>query len=103
MPPGYVSETVAHAGEEIVVILDGEIEQTLGGQVMAMRPGDCLHYAGAVPHGWANRTDAPARLLWTGRLDVLHRNGAPILPAQAPTNTKPADTNEMKPPTGEIE
>ncbi len=96
VPPGYVSESVSHAGEEIVVILDGEIEQTLGGQVMAMRPGDCLHYSGAVPHAWANRTGTPARLLWTGRLDVLHWDGAPVLPAGAPANTDTA-----KPPTGE--
>ncbi len=63
---------------------------------MAMRPGDCLHYSGAVPHGWANRTERPARVLWTGRLDVLHQNGKPILPARAPANT-----NNAKAPTGE--
>nr|WP_210529765.1 cupin domain-containing protein [Rubellimicrobium arenae] len=73
VPPGYVSETVTHDGEEIILILDGEIEQTLGGEVIAMRPGDSLHYSGATPHAWANRGGTPARLLWTGTLSVLHQ------------------------------
>ena len=73
VPPGYISETVTHEGEEILVILDGEIEQTLGGEVITMRAGDSLHYTGATPHAWANRSDNPARMLWTGTLSVLHR------------------------------
>ncbi|WP_226779949.1 helix-turn-helix domain-containing protein [Oceaniglobus trochenteri] len=75
VPPGYASETVVHEGEEIIVILEGEIEQRLGDAVMAMRPGDALHYSGATPHAWANRTSAPARVLWTGTLSVLMRVG----------------------------
>ena len=76
VPPGYASETVTHEGEEIIVILDGEIEQRLGGVAMTMRAGDCLHYSGATPHAWANRSGAPARVLWTGTLNVFHRSGA---------------------------
>ncbi len=47
VPPGYASETVTHEGEEIVVILNGEIEQRLGAEVITMRAGDSLHYSGA--------------------------------------------------------
>ena len=109
VPPGYVSETVTHDGEEIVVILDGEIEQTLGGEVITLRAGDSLHYSGTIPHAYANRSGGPARLIWTGTLSVLHRRGDPRLPPR-PGQARPgqatipatpqAPTTRMN-PTGE--
>ncbi|EYD76008.1 transcriptional regulator, XRE family with cupin sensor domain protein [Rubellimicrobium mesophilum DSM 19309] len=83
VPPGFASETVTHEGEEIIVILEGEIEQRLGGVAMTMRAGDSLHYSGATPHAWANH-GAPARILWTGTLSVLHRHAGPRLPRRPP-------------------
>lgn len=76
VPVGYVSEAVSHEGEEIIYVLEGEIEQTLGEQVFRMKTGDCLHYSGATPHTWSNPSDKPARILWTGTLTVLSRIGA---------------------------
>jgi uncharacterized cupin superfamily protein len=75
-----VSETVTHEGEEIIVILEGEIEQMLGDAVIRMCVGDCLHYSGATPHALSNTTAFPARVLWTGTLSVLHRRGGRYLP-----------------------
>ncbi|GAB5433478.1 helix-turn-helix domain-containing protein [Tritonibacter mobilis] len=80
IPPGYVSETVHHEGEEIIFVLEGEIQQTLGGQTFSMMPGDSLHYSGDTPHAWSNPTDQNARILWTGTLTVLNRKGAIELP-----------------------
>ena len=76
VPPGYASEIVTHEGEELVYILEGEIEQKLGGEVFQMSAGDSLHYDGMTPHAWANNTDQPARILWTGILSVLHQKTA---------------------------
>lgn len=73
VPPGYESEVATHEGEEIVMVLEGEIEQTLGTETLTMGAGDALHYSGATPHSWANRSDTPARLIWTGTLSVLMR------------------------------
>ncbi|MFP7572004.1 helix-turn-helix domain-containing protein [Marivita sp. S2033] len=73
VPPGYASEVTTHEGEEIVMVLEGEIEQTLGDETLVMGQGDALHYSGATPHSWANRSDAPARMIWTGTLSVLLR------------------------------
>ncbi|PJE26237.1 HTH-type transcriptional regulator PuuR [Pseudooceanicola marinus] len=84
VPPGYASEEVSHEGEEIIYILDGEITQTLDGQVIRMTAGDSLHYSGLRPHSWTNPSDRPARLLWTGTLAVLNRKGAMKLPEMAP-------------------
>lgn len=84
VPPGFASETVAHEGEEIVYVLDGEITQTLGGESFVMRTGDTLHYCGSTPHSWVNQSDTPARVLWTGMLSVLRGRGARQLPGIIP-------------------
>ncbi len=76
VPVGYTSEAVSHEGEEIIYVLEGEIQQTLGDQVFLMKTGDCLHYSGETPHTWSNPSDTPARILWTGTLTVLSRIGA---------------------------
>ncbi|MFV2051292.1 helix-turn-helix domain-containing protein [Aliiroseovarius sp. YM-037] len=86
VPAGYESEIVHHEGEEIIYILDGEIEQTLGGEVFHMTQGDSLHYSGSTPHSWANRTDQAARILWTGTLNVLHRKDAIRMPTPMAAN-----------------
>lgn len=66
IPVGYASEIMAHTGEELIVVLDGTIRQTLGDAAMVLHPGDSLHFMGDTPHSFANIGPAPARLLWTG-------------------------------------
>ena len=79
-PPGYISETSEHEGEEFIYVLSGAIEQTLGGETFVLKEGDSLHYDGATPHAWKTLGDAPARILWTGMLAVLKTQGAAALP-----------------------
>jgi len=66
IPPGYESEITRHTGEELILVLDGALRQTLGDAVIHLGPGDSLHFMGDTPHSFANVGDAPARLLWTG-------------------------------------
>lgn len=66
IPVGYQSEVTRHTGEEVIVVLDGRLRQTLGDAVMLLNPGDSLHFMGDTPHSFANIGDTPARLLWTG-------------------------------------
>ena len=87
VPPGFESEITAHEGEEIIFILEGEITQMLGGETFTLRTGDSLHYSGSTPHSWANRTDAPARILWTGTLSVLQARRSSHLPEMIPANS----------------
>ncbi|MGR3722104.1 XRE family transcriptional regulator [Abyssibius alkaniclasticus] len=89
IPPGYVSETVSHEGEELLVVLDGEIIQSLGGEDFTMRPGDALHYAGTTPHSWVNPGNTTARLLWTGTLTVLRSGETRRLPRVTASPTSP--------------
>ncbi|WP_127072695.1 helix-turn-helix domain-containing protein [Pelagibacterium lentulum] len=95
VPPGYVSETVSHEGEELLFVLEGEITQTLDGEVMVMREGDSLHFRGNKPHAWSNHTDKPARLLWSGTLTLFRSlDAAKVLPdAHNKPGGKPAKTS----------
>ena len=68
VPAGYTSEEVSHEGEEMIYILDGAIAQVVDGVEHTMTAGDSLHYLGTSPHSWSNKTDAPARILWVGRM-----------------------------------
>ncbi|WP_323042251.1 helix-turn-helix domain-containing protein [Gemmobacter sp.] len=66
VPKGYRSEIVSHVGEELLLILDGTIRQTLGDAELILHAGDSLHFMGDTPHSFANIGDGPARMLWTG-------------------------------------
>lgn len=66
IPPGYASEVTAHVGEEMVLVLEGTVRQTLGEAVFVLRPGDSLHFMGDTPHSFANIGEETARMLWTG-------------------------------------
>lgn len=66
IPVGYASEVTAHVGEELIVVLDGMVRQTLGETAFMLHPGDSLHFMGDTPHSFANVGEGPAKLLWTG-------------------------------------
>jgi transcriptional regulator with XRE-family HTH domain len=66
IPVGYASEVTAHVGEELIVVLDGKVRQTLGDAAFVLHPGDSMHFMGDTPHSFANIGEGPARLLWTG-------------------------------------
>lgn len=66
MPPGCRLETTSHPGEEFILMLEGEIEVTLGDVTMRMVKDDALHFMGDVPHSSRTIGKAEARILWTG-------------------------------------
>ena len=72
VPDGFRSETMQHEGEEIVYVLEGNVVQVLEGEEFRMMPGDSLHYRGNRAHAWYNDSGAPARILWTGTLELFH-------------------------------
>lgn len=100
VPPGYRSETVAHEGEEFLFILEGAITQRLDGEEMVMTAGDSLHFRGNRPHSWTNHTDKPARLLWTGTLELFRSTARPPRAALSKTKTgtsRPAKKKKVTP------
>ena len=49
--------------EELVYVLDGEIEHTLGAQSTVLRAGDLFVVPRHAPHRLVNRSGAPCRML----------------------------------------
>lgn len=49
---------------EVVHLIAGRLDLTLGESVMHLRPGDTLTFNGRGPHTWANSSAEPADVLW---------------------------------------
>lgn len=62
--PGGGSEAIAHAGEEIGYVLEGEIELTIDGKKMPAKAGDSFHFRSELPHAYRNVGATKARVLW---------------------------------------
>lgn len=71
LEPGYTSEIVTHSGEEVAYVLSGQLELNIDGDKMILNEGDSAHYDAMRPHGWANTSDQPVRILWTGTIDLF--------------------------------
>ncbi len=59
-----------HPGEELVLVVRGRAEFTVGEQVFLLAAGDSLHFSGDMPHHWQNTGNEPAELVW-----IALRNG----------------------------
>ncbi|MCG6656484.1 cupin domain-containing protein [Halomonas campisalis] len=64
-PPGTDTgrEMIAHQGEEAGVILEGEIEITVGAETRVLGPGEAYYFDTNVPHRFRNTAKAPCRLV----------------------------------------
>ncbi len=62
--PGFDTGSHLHATiEEQFYVPDGQMELRAGDDVILGQPGTFVTVPTGVPHGFANRTDAPARML----------------------------------------
>lgn len=66
LAPGATSEgEYAHAGEEFLYVLDGEVTFWIGAdERYRLRTGDSLTFPSNLPHRWRNRAGGETRLLW---------------------------------------
>lgn len=53
-----------HVGEELVIVLDGQLTFTVAGQVHQLQAGDSIHFRTHHPHSWSNPSDRPTRAMW---------------------------------------
>jgi transcriptional regulator with XRE-family HTH domain len=53
-----------HLGEELVIMLEGRMEFTVGGATHEIGAGDSIHFRTVRPHSWRNPSDEPARAMW---------------------------------------
>lgn len=62
---GASSPAYAHAGEEFLYVLDGELTFWIGAdERYRLRAGDALTFPSNLPHRWRNRAGGETRLLW---------------------------------------
>ena len=47
-----------HPGEELVIVLEGEMAFTIDGERYELEAGDSIHFRTALPHSWATRPTA---------------------------------------------
>jgi quercetin dioxygenase-like cupin family protein len=64
MPAGEVVDEHTHTDEDqIVVVIDGEVLATRGGEAIRMGPGSVAFFPRGVPHSLRNGGSEPARVL----------------------------------------
>ncbi|MDI5936180.1 cupin domain-containing protein [Halomonas sp. M4R5S39] len=56
-------EMITHQGEEAGVVLEGEIEITIGADTRRLGPGEAYYFETNVPHRFRNPGEAPCRLV----------------------------------------
>jgi quercetin dioxygenase-like cupin family protein len=74
-PGQYVPVHIHPNQDEFILVLDGELDLKLDGVWSKAMAGDLVRMPRGVPHGYFNKSDAPARaLFWVspaGRLEAL--------------------------------
>lgn len=65
IPPGFISETINHEGEEIVFVLEGQVLHKIDDESFMLNVGDSLHYQSEHFHSFANPGKTVARILCT--------------------------------------
>jgi len=65
LPPHARSEEILLGqGEKAGLVLEGTIALTVAHRQTLLNEGDSFQFSSAIPHGVANPTDVPARMLW---------------------------------------
>jgi len=65
LPPHARSEEILLGqGEKAGLVLEGSITLTVAHRKALLNEGDSFQFSSAIPHGVANPTDQPARVLW---------------------------------------
>lgn len=63
--PGARTEgKIAHAGEELGYVLEGQLELELGSDIHHLKTGDSFFFPSDVPHGYRNPGLTETRLIW---------------------------------------
>jgi transcriptional regulator with XRE-family HTH domain len=57
-------EPMTHPGEELVLVLEGELVFIVDDETYALRSGDSLHFRTTCRHAWENPGRVPARVVW---------------------------------------
>lgn len=67
IPVGGTSgqENMYHPGDELIVMLEGDLQVVIGQEEFLLKPGDSLSFKSHLPHCWKNIGEGEARVIWT--------------------------------------
>ena len=54
-----------HPGDELIVLLEGQLQVAIAGETYLLEPGDSLSFKSHLPHRWDNVGSSDARVIWT--------------------------------------
>lgn len=54
-----------HPGDELIILLDGQLEVTIAGESYLLVTGDSLSFKSHLPHRWDNVGERAALVIWT--------------------------------------
>jgi transcriptional regulator with XRE-family HTH domain len=57
-------ETIAHHGEECILVTEGQMKVTIGDQEFVLNEGDTVYFSGLDPHAWENTGDTPLKAIF---------------------------------------
>jgi transcriptional regulator with XRE-family HTH domain len=77
VPAGFTSESVSHAGEELIFMLTGQLEYIVKEKTYTLGPGDSLHFDAACSHRFSNIGKGAAEVLWAGTLPLFEEASKP--------------------------
>jgi transcriptional regulator with XRE-family HTH domain len=63
-PGGSSRGFIQHQGEEMGYVLEGQLELTVDGKTVRLKPGDSFFFYSNLPHGYRNPGTVAARILW---------------------------------------
>jgi transcriptional regulator with XRE-family HTH domain len=63
-PGGGSHGLFSHEGEELGIILEGELELTLEGSAYVIRENETVYFSSDILHGWTNRKGKDAKVIW---------------------------------------
>lgn len=63
-PGGDSGGSIAHVGEEVGYVLDGDVEMTIGDRSYRLKAGDSFFFPSETPHSYRNPGSSVARILW---------------------------------------
>lgn len=84
------TEAICHQGFEQGMVVEGELELTVGDRTFVLKPLDTISFPSTIPHRWVNKGDVPCRSIWA--IAINHPLGAFSTPADSDAEKAESET-----------
>lgn len=69
--PGSRGEPISHEGEELMLVLKGQLTVELDGSRTLLNEGDSIHFDSRRTHSTWNHTSEVTTIIWCGTMDIF--------------------------------